>query len=180
MKVFDTKAVDIPSTQRLVSEMGRYFDKAAQAESLNKKLELDMRKALERSQGFSTKPKVLIIHFGQASNIYLAITRASVAGQMIEWAGGNMSIGGDRGMIPLSPEVIASADPDVILLTDFGYDKLGSLDQVTRLPGVASTRPAKSKRIFRVEEHDMVYIGPRTGENVLKLQELIHAGENTR
>ena len=79
------------------------------------------------------------------------------------------------GMVQLSPEIIASADPDVILLTDFGYDRLGSTDQVRTLPGVDSTRAAKARRIFRVEEHNLVYIGPRTGENVLKLQDLIHA-----
>jgi len=94
---------------------------------------------------------------------------------MITWAGGEIPIKSERGMVQLSPEIIASADPDVILLTDFGYDRLGSTDQVRTLPGVDSTRAAKSGRIFRVEEHDLVYIGPRTGENVLKLQDLIHA-----
>ena len=73
----------------------------------------------------------------------------------------------------LSAEIIAKADPDVVLLTDFGYDKLGSLDQIKTLPGIAETKAAKNNRIFRVEEHDMVYVGPRTGENVLMYQKLI-------
>ena len=77
-------------------------------------------------------------------------------------------------MQQLSAELIAQADPDVILLTDFGYDKLGSLDEIKKLPGLSTTKAAKSNRIYRVEEHDMVYIGPRTGTNVLRLQELIH------
>jgi iron complex transport system substrate-binding protein len=68
---------------------------------------------------------------------------------------------------------MAKTDPDVILLTDFGYDQLGSLDKIKELPGVAGTKAAKSNRIFRVEEHDMVYLGPRTGEIVLRLQQLI-------
>jgi iron complex transport system substrate-binding protein len=78
-------------------------------------------------------------------------------------------------MMQLSAEVIAKADPDVILLTDFGYDKLGSLDQIKTLPGVAGTKAAKNNRIFRVEEHDMVYVGPRTGEIVSNLQSLIRS-----
>jgi len=180
MKVFDAKGVDIPTAKELVSEMGRYFHREARAESLNQKLDLDMGKAFARTHAYSTKPKVLVIHFGRAMNTYLTITRASTAGKMIEWAGGQIPIPGERGMIQLSPEVIASADPDVILLTDFGYDRLGSPEQVTTLPGVDTTRAAKKRRIHRVEEHDLVYIGPRTGENVLKLQELIHAGEATR
>lgn len=180
IKVFETKAVDIPSAKKLVTEMGRYFHRETQAESLNQKLDLDMEKALRRANTYSTKPKVVLIHFGRAMNIYLTITRASTAGSMIEWAGGEISIPGERGMVQLSPEMIALADPDIILLTDFGYDRLGSPERVATLPGVGSTRASKSKRIYRVEEHDLVYIGPRTGENVLKLQELIHAGETAR
>lgn len=176
MKVFDSKAEDIAGTKALISEMGRYFHKEARAEDLNRKLDADMALALSKAKAFSDKPKVAIIHFGRAMNIYLAITQASTAGKMIEWAGGELPIRGDRGMIQLSPEVIAQADPDVLLLTDFGYDRLGSPEQLNQLPGVGATRAAKSQRIHRVEEHDLVYLGPRTGENVLKLQELIHAG----
>lgn len=175
MKVFNAKGTDIESAKALVTEMGGYFHKEAAAERLNRKLDQDMSKAAQRAGAYSNKPKVVVIHFGQAMNIYLTITRASVAGKMIEWAGGEIPIKSERGMVQLSPEIIASADPDVILLTDFGYDRLGSTDQVRTLPGVDSTRAAKAGRIFRVEEHDLVYIGPRTGENVLKLQDLIHA-----
>jgi|SRR5215510_234972 len=175
LKVFDTKGTDIQSTKALMTEMGRYFHKEAAADSLNHKLDQDMDKAAQRAGTYSSKPKVVVIHFGQAMNIYLTMTRASTAGTMITWAGGEIPIKSERGMVQLSPEIIASADPDVILLTDFGYDRLGSTDQVRTLPGVDSTRAAKSGRIFRVEEHDLVYIGPRTGENVLKLQDLIHA-----
>jgi len=180
MKVFQTSAVDIPSTKALISEMGQYFHQEARAQTLNQKLDRDMAEAAQRAAGYTAKPKVMLIHFGRANNIYLTITRASVAGKMIDWAGGEIPIGGERGMLQLSPEVAALADPDVLLLTDFGYDRLGSPEEAFALPGIAATRAAKNKRIHRVEEHDLVYLGPRTGENVLRLQELIHAGETTR
>jgi len=80
----------------------------------------------------------------------------------------------ERGMRQLSAEVVAASNPDVILLTDFGYDRLGTNQKIMELPGIAGTKAAQNNRIYRVEEHDMVYIGPRTGENVLMLQKLIH------
>jgi iron complex transport system substrate-binding protein len=83
-------------------------------------------------------------------------------------------IDGEKGMLQLSPEIITKADPDVILLTDFGYDKLGTMDKIKELPGIAGTKAAKNNRIFRIEEHDLVYLGPRTGENTLLIQKLIH------
>jgi iron complex transport system substrate-binding protein len=173
MKVFAPKGVDLPTTEALITEMGRHFKKEAEARRVNEKLERDMKAALGRT--YADKPKVLVIHFGRANNVYLTMTGASTAGKMIEWAGGAIPVAGTQGMLPLSPEVIAAADPDVVLLTDFGYDRLGgALDQIAALPGLGQTRAIQQKRVFRVEEHDLVYIGPRTGENVLKLADLIH------
>jgi iron complex transport system substrate-binding protein len=177
MKVFDAKGEDLPSTEKLITEMGAYFHKQARAAELNRKLESDMAAAAKALAAYPQRPKVMIIHFGRASNIYLTMTNAGTAGHMIEWAGGEMAVKGERGMVQLSPEVVAQADPDVLLLTDFGYDRLGSPQQIAAsLPGVATPRAARNGRIYRVEEHDMVYIGPRTGENVLLLQRLIHDG----
>jgi iron complex transport system substrate-binding protein len=104
------------------------------------------------------------------------MTQKSVAAQLIRWAGGKIAVSDERGMKQLSAEVVAAANPDVILLTDFGYDRLGSPQKIKELPGVAGTNAAKNNRIYRVEEHDLVYLGPRTGKNTLMLQKLIHQG----
>lgn len=179
MMVFKTKGEDIESAKGLIREMGAYFHKETKADSLCNKLDSDMKMALDNAKQYTDTPKVVIIHFGRASNIYLTMTGKGTAGKMIGWAGGKIPVQGEKGMVQISPEIIASANPDVILLTDFGYDRLGTMEKVKELPGVASTNAARSNRIYRVEEHDMVYIGPRTGENVLKLQQLIHGkGEN--
>lgn len=173
MKIFTHKGDDIASAQALINEIGIYFSKEARADSLNLKLDADMKSALATASTFKDKPTVVVIHFGRANNVYLTMTQKSTAAKLIDWAGGTIPINGDRGMLQLSAEVIAKADPDVILLTDFGYDKLASLDQIKTLPGVAGTKAANSNHIYRVEEHDLVYLGPRTGAIVSQLQKLI-------
>jgi iron complex transport system substrate-binding protein len=176
MKVFDTKAEDIASAKALITEMGIYFHKEKQADCLNLKLEVDIAKAIEAAVHLKDKPKVIVIHFGRANNVYLTMTKKSTTAKLIEWAGGEVSLDGERGMQQLSAEIIAQSDPEVILLTDFGYDQLGSLEEIKKLPGIAGTKAAKANHIYRVEEHDMVYLGPRTGEIVLTLQQLIRQG----
>ena len=168
------KGETIDSTKMLIKEMGAYFGKSREADSLCAKLDKDMLAAQQSSSQYKDTPRVLIIHFGQASNVYLVMTQKSTGAKMINWAGGQMAVNDEKGMKHLSAEIVAASDPDVILLTDFGYDKLGSQQKIIELPGVAGTKAAKSGRIYRVEEHDMVYLGPRTGENVLALQKLIH------
>lgn len=174
MKVFGKYKDNIAGTDSLIREMGVYFNRQAAADSLCKQLHADMGIALEQSKQYKDSVKVLVIHYGQANNVYLVMTQKSTAAKMIAWAGGKITVTDEKGMKQLSPEAIAAADPDVILLTDFGYDKLGSIEKIKELPGLAKTRAANNNRIYRVEEHDMVYLGPRTGKNVLALQKLIH------
>lgn len=180
MLVFKTKGESIESTKALIKEMGAYFKKSKEADSLNVILDNDMKIALDRKATLRDKPVVMIIHFGRANNVYLTMTQNSISAKLIDWAGGEIPLGGDRGMMQLSPEAMAKTDPDVILLTDFGYDQLGSLEKIKELPGVAGTKAAKNNRIFRVEEHDMVYLGPRTGEIVLRLQQLIRQNASVK
>jgi iron complex transport system substrate-binding protein len=174
MKIFETKASTIDSTKILIREMGKYFGEITKAESLCKKLDADLEQASKRKEDHKEPVKVLIIHFGQATNVFLAVTKNSVASQMIEMAGGTIAVEGERGMKHLSTEVIAAADPDVIILTDVGYDRLGSLKKIKEIPGLGTSKAAKNNRIYRFEEHDVIYFGPRTGENIMKLQKLLH------
>jgi iron complex transport system substrate-binding protein len=175
MKCFGKYQNTIPGTDSLIHEMGVYFHREHQADSICKILDSDMNNTLENLTQYKDSVKILIIHFGQASNTYLVMTKKSTAAKMIEWAGGKMAVDDQKGMKQLSPEIVAASNPDVILLTDFGYDRLGgSPEKIKELLGVASTKAFKNKRIFRVEEHDLVYLGPRTGKNVLLIQKLIH------
>ncbi len=177
MKVFGEYQPTIEGTDSLIREMGAHFGREKEADSLCKKLHSDMDKAFAEAKKYSGKPRVLIIHFGRASNVYLVMTQKSTAAKMLEWAGGEMAVNDEKGMKHLSPEIVAAANPDIILLTDFGYDRLAEGNEIEKLPGISSTKAFKNKHIFRIEEHDLVYLGPRTGENVLLIQELIHPNE---
>jgi len=179
MKTFTAKNNSIEGTKALLREMGAYFHKEQRADELCRKLDADMAKALEQVKGYKDHPRVTVIHFGRASNVYLVVGNggggdAGSAGQMVEWAGGQMAIQ-KRGMQRMvSPEIVASSNPDVILMTEFGYNRLGGADPAQTLPGVAETAAAKNKRIYRVSEHELMYFNPDTGQNILKLAHLIH------
>ncbi|HTG31439.1 MAG TPA: ABC transporter substrate-binding protein [Thermoanaerobaculia bacterium] len=182
-KTFAAKNDSIDGTKALIREIGAYFHKAEKAEEICRKLDADLAKSLEEVKRYTDRPRVAVIHFGRASNIYLVVGSGGKgdgggAGQMISWAGGQMAID-KKGMERMaSPEVVAKANPDVILMSEFGYDRLGgSLDQIKALPGVATSDAAKNNRIYRVVEHDMMYLNPDSGANVARLAKLIHEGK---
>jgi iron complex transport system substrate-binding protein len=181
MKTFEAKNDSPEGTKALLREMGAYFHKEARAEELCRTLDAQMASSLEAVKKYTDKPRVAVIHFGRASNVYMVVGKGegtgdgSAASRMVEWAGGEMAITAQSMQRMASPEIIAQANPDVILVTDYGFDRLnGSLDQIKELPGVSTSNAAKNNRIYRIEEHELMYYGPRTGENIEKVAAVIH------
>jgi len=179
MKTFNAKDDSIDGEKALLREMGAYFHKEQRAEELCAKLDKEMAAATEAVKQYKDHPRVAVIHFGRASNVYLVVGNggggdAGSVGRMVEWAGGQMAIDKSGMQRMASPEIIAKSNPDVILMTEFGYDRLGSVDQAKTLPGVAETDAAKNNRIYRVPEHELMYFGPDTGQNVIEVARIIH------
>src|ERR1043166_2764173 len=182
LKTFAAKNDSFDGTKALIREMGAYFHKESRAEELCKTMDAQRAASLEKVKQYTDHPRVAVIHFGRASNVYLVVGKGSGGdgggvSQMIELAGGEMAVDNTgRGMQRMeSPEIIAKANPDVILLTDYGYDRLGgSMDQIKALPGVGTSNAARDNRIFRIEENVLNYFGPRSGENIAKVAEIIH------
>jgi iron complex transport system substrate-binding protein len=175
IKSFTKYGDSIEGTKALIREIGAYFHKEQAADSLCNKLDREIKAATESAKQFTDTPKVAVIHFGRiGTGQYLVMTSHGTAGQIIKWAGGQMAVEAEKGMMPLSAEVLSKSNPDVILVTDFGFDKLGSVEKIMELPGVAETNAAKNHRIYRVWEHDLVYLGPRTGEIIMDYQKLLH------
>jgi len=180
MKTFTAKNNSIDGTKALMREMGAFFHKEDRAEELCRNLDSQYASSIEKAKQFTESPRIAVIHFGRASNVYLVVGKGGegdggAASQMIEWAGGQMAVDAKGMQRMASPELIAQANPDIILVTDFGYDRLGGpVDEIKALPGVATSNAAKNNRIYRIEENQLMYFGPRTGENMEKVAAIIH------
>ena len=180
MKTFTAKNDSFDGTKALIREMGAYFHKEARAEELCNTLDAQRTASLENVKHYSDHPRVAVIHFGRASNVYLVVGKGGGGdgggvSQMVELAGGQMAVESQRMQRMESPEIIAKANPDVILITDYGYDRLGgSVDQIKALPGVATSNAARNNHIHRIEENVLNYFGPRSGENITKVAAIIH------
>src|SRR5690349_15539176 len=180
MKTFSARNDSIDGAKALIREMGAYFHKESRAEELCNTIDSQRAASLAKVKQYPDHPRVAVIHFGRASNVYMVVGKGGGGdgggvSQMIELAGGQMAVE-NRGMQRMeSPEILAQANPDVILLTDYGYDRLnGSMDQIKALPGVATSNAARDNRIFRIEENVLNYFGPRSGENIAKVAAIIH------
>ncbi|MGH7506796.1 MAG: heme/hemin ABC transporter substrate-binding protein, partial [Longimicrobiales bacterium] len=166
----------VEGTQSLLERLGRFFHREQAADSVLAEWRLGMQQLWADTAQWSgqERPRVLLIHFGQMSNAYLAIGRGSAADRMLEWAGGRNAIDSIGGMTRLTPEMIARAAPDVIIATDVGFDRFGTAQAFATLPGVALTPASESGRIYRINEQKIMYFGPRTPAAVRELESMIH------
>jgi len=148
------------------------------ADSIITTMNAGIAKAADTLKALNIKDslRIMIIHFGLRNNNYFVMSgRNGVGDKMIRLAGCTPALYNGKGAREMSAEAVALANPDIIIATDFGYDRMGSMDKfISSVPGVSLTNAGKNKRIVRFEEHDLIYFGPRTGDNVIKLINLLH------
>ena len=166
----------VDSAQLLLTGLGKFFHREQAADTVLAEWKAGMNQLWADTASWKgeKRPRVLIIHFGQIANNYLAIKRGSTADQLMRWAGGQNAIDSVGGMMRLTPELIARAAPDVIIATDVGFDRFGSAEKFATLPGVALTPAGRNKRIYRIDEQKIMYYGPRTPAAVRELHTMIH------
>ncbi len=172
VKKFRT-AETMADTRQLIHDLGSYFHVQDKADSLCAKMDRGMEKVAEERARYSDHPKVMVIHFGRAHNVYFPFGPKGTVEFMLEQAGGVNAISSEKFRL-LSPEVLAEDQPQVILATSYGVHRLGGLDKFEEIPGISLTPAAKNKKIYSIDEHDLLYLGPRTPENILKIMKLIH------
>lgn len=168
----------IDSAKLLLKELGNFFGVEKKADSIITAMNAGITKAADTLKALNIKDslRIMIIHFGLRNNNYFVMSgRNGVGDKMIRLAGCTPALYNGKGAREMSAEAVALANPDIIIATDFGYDRMGSMDKfISSVPGVSLTNAGKNKRIVRFEEHDLIYFGPRTGDNVIKLINLLH------
>jgi iron complex transport system substrate-binding protein len=168
----------LQGAEDLMLRLGIYFGRTQQADALIAKWKAGMAETIAGAKRWDgeKKPKVMMIHFGQIGNSYLGLSAKGPAEQILEWAGGENALAGGNGhMAHLTPEIIAGAQPDIIIATDVGFDRYGSAAKFAEMPGVNLTPAGKNLRIYRIDETEIMYFSPRTPASVAKIAQWLHS-----
>lgn len=121
-------------------------------------------KSLSRAAVSDRKVKILFLYIRGTSSIYLLGGTGSGADSLITAincidVGANFS---DNPFTPVSAEILAQLNPDVILVMSKGLASVGGVTGLSALPGVAQTSAGKSGRVLAVDDSLLLSFGPRT------------------
>src|SRR5690606_33507897 len=145
-----------------VAEMGKTV---VQRTKINLDRVLDVVK--EETKGRQV-PKVLFIYARGTGTMSVA-GKGSSLDAIISLAGGKNAVQEFADFKPYTTEALVQANPDIILMFDFGASSLGGKDAILKLPGVRVTEAGRQERILAMSGPLLINFSTRLPEAIMQL-----------
>ena len=130
-----------------------------------------LNSSLEKLEESPEKSRVVFLYLRGGSSIYLIGGKGSGADSLIG-AVGALDVGAATLANPFSAmtsELVASLNPDVLLVMSKGLQSVGGVSGLVQLPGIAQTAAAKNRRVIAVDDSLLLSFGPRTPDLIEQL-----------
>lgn len=137
-------------------------------EELAVQTEQNLNKALDAVKKNPKKPKVLFI-YARGTGVMMVAGKDTSMDAIIRLAGGRNAAEGFSKFKPYTTEALINANPDLILLFDFGYKSLGGMNSILKMPGVGLTNAGKNKRIVEMDGELLVNFSSRLPQAITQL-----------
>lgn len=140
----------------------------AKGEALAKQTQAKVNKAFAEVKKSNKTPKVLFI-YARGTGVMLVAGQHTNIDAIITLAGGKNAAQGFDNFKPYTTESLMEANPDVILMFDFGLSSLGGAEAVLKMPGVAQTNAGKNKRIVQMDGELLINFSVRLDQAITTL-----------
>ena len=131
--------------------------------------------AIALAAGAEEHPKVAFLYL-RGAQVQMLAGDGSRADLLIEAAGG-VDAGTEAGVtdyVPVTPEALVTANPDILLVMDSGLESVGGIDGLLGIPGIAETTAGASRAVVSFDDQYLLGFGPRTGAVLHELVRAIH------
>jgi len=145
---------------------------AIAAPKAGEKLNLRLSQLSAAAKTSGKKAGIVFLYLRGGSAIYLIGGKESGADSLIS-AIGAVDLGAAKLANPfnaMSAELMASLNPDVILVMSKGLQSVGGISGLVELPGIAQTSAGKSGRVIAVDDSLLLSFGPRTPDLLKRLR----------
>lgn len=164
------ESIDAPAAKtRAVAEALGVPDRG---EQLAGEIEGRIAEAADLAAGVGEQPRVAFLYL--RTGVQLLAGANSSADTVITGAGA-INVGAEIGLegyVPVTPEALVEAAPDVILVMTDGLEATGGVDGLLEIPGITETPAGANVAVVAVDDLYLLGNGPRTG---LVLIDLVYA-----
>lgn len=140
-------------------------------DALARQAEQKIKQALAAVKADGGKqPKVLFIYARGTGTMLVAGKKTSMDA-IITLSGGRNAVAEFTEFKPYTTEALIRANPDVILMFEFGYTSLGGINSILRMPGMGQTTAGKNKRIVQLDADLLVNFSVRLDQAITALHQ---------
>lgn len=165
LTVWAGSARRLADVYRVIGAVGALVGRPKEATELADRVRSNVERETER---FRSLPRTRVYY--ELDPTPYAVGPESFIGELLSRTGGDNVVPADIGEFPkVSPEVIAAANPDVVLGADY--------DAIAARPGWARTAAVRSRRVFALSPEERALVvrpGPRIVEGLRVLAHLLH------
>jgi iron complex transport system substrate-binding protein len=166
------KRVNFEDTKKAITKVASVLGREMEGKRLIAQNEAQMAEAKELLQKTKVSPRALCIYNRGTS--MMSVAGKDTFSEILNYVGATSAISGVEGYKPLNTEALIAANPDYLVMVSTGFESLGGMEGVLKVPGVAQTTAGKKKQIIAVESLKLTNFGPRFGETVKELVFLLH------
>ncbi|MBE9598163.1 hemin ABC transporter substrate-binding protein [Pedobacter sp. MC2016-24] len=153
-----------------IRQIAAALNDVAKGEGLAKQTEVFVNHALNKVKQNSKSPKVLFI-YARGAGVMMVAGKDTNIDAIIKLAGGKNAAQGFSKFKPYTTEALVNANPDIILMFDFGYKSLGGAGSILKMPGVALTNAGRNKRIVEMDGELLVNFSTRLAQAITQLND---------
>lgn len=162
------QAYSVKGALTFIRQVAAVLQVSPKGEVLAKQTEIKINQAIAGVKIKGKMPKVLFIYARGTGTMMVAGKKSSLAA-IIQLAGGVNAVNEFEDFKPYTTEALVKANPDVLLLFNFGYSSLGGLNSILKMPGVAQTGAGKNKKIVQMEPSLLVNFSVRLDQAITEL-----------
>jgi iron complex transport system substrate-binding protein len=153
-----------------IAQLGEILNARTEAGALTDQLRVKIAEAGAANPPSQEAPSVAYV-YTRGPDVMLLFGNDMVTNPVISAAGARDAgaLSGVVGSIPVTPEALIAAAPDIIVVPSEGLETLGGIDGLLAIPGIAQTPAGANGYILAYPEGDFLTLGPRVAESVAAL-----------
>ncbi|NHA02746.1 ABC transporter substrate-binding protein [Mucilaginibacter sp. HC2] len=162
----------IDGTYQFIKDVAAAVNATAKGDVLIKQTKDKVTKALTSVKQQPKNTKVLFI-YARGPGVMMVAGKNTHIDAIISLAGGKNAVSSFNDFKPYTTEALVEANPDVILMFDFGFSSLGGMESILKIPGMAQTNAGKNKRIVQMDADLLINFSTRLDQAILQLHSKI-------